>query len=100
MASKKKIKQTILFGSGFLVFISFFLLFNSLLYNDFLSPYIDANKVIGQVLGCNYYFFQPWYFYLMKLPLNNIFYLALIQWTFFILKKYSKKCFSYFPFFL
>jgi 4-amino-4-deoxy-L-arabinose transferase-like glycosyltransferase len=68
-------KDFVRFALGISAVLVPFFLMNIWLYSSPIYPLAEANSVIGKVLGCNYLYKEPAYFYFRELMKENIFYL-------------------------
>jgi 4-amino-4-deoxy-L-arabinose transferase-like glycosyltransferase len=71
--SFKKIKDTIKFGTIFLISILPYLIFNYLKYNSIFQPLIDGNYIIKNA-GV-WIFIKPWWYYFSEILNQNILYI-------------------------
>jgi hypothetical protein len=81
---KDMLKSLSVFSLGAGILLVPFLVINALIYPSPFFPLTEASRVIRQVIGCNYLYFHPWYFYLAMVLRENILYLAApfgIAWT-------------------
>lgn len=89
--NKKQLKNMFYYIIGFLIPLIPFLVFNQIMYSDFLFPFLSSSQVISKVVGCNYLRYQPWYYYLIMLLKDNIFNIFALVGIYLSIKKFSKQ---------
>jgi 4-amino-4-deoxy-L-arabinose transferase-like glycosyltransferase len=63
------------FGLGAAIPLAPFLVVNCIAYGSPILPFVEASRIIRQVIGCNYHYFRPWYFYFAMIVRENVVYL-------------------------
>ncbi|MFH0979085.1 MAG: glycosyltransferase family 39 protein [Candidatus Woesearchaeota archaeon] len=72
-----RFRSFMFFGLGALVPLVPALAVNLWFYSSPFFPFLEANRVINQVLGCNVLSFKPWYFYLRMMISESALYVLL-----------------------
>jgi hypothetical protein len=69
--TQKNISRILNFSSSLTVTFIPFLILNYILYQNPFLPFTFASSVIKKVLICNYITVQPWYFYMLRIIIDN-----------------------------
>lgn len=73
LGGKTRVRRLLYFSAGSGLILVPFMALNQAFYGNFLYPFTEASSIIGSVVGCNVIHYQSWWFYLVRLPLDNIF---------------------------
>lgn len=88
---KKKINNLLYYGYGFLAVLIPYLIFNQIMYGNFLFPFISASTIISKVAGCNYLNYHPWYYYLITILKDNFLNIFALAGIYFSIKRFNKQ---------
>jgi 4-amino-4-deoxy-L-arabinose transferase-like glycosyltransferase len=73
--SRDWFRRMVYLGLGSSAVLVPFMAFNKLMYDSFILPFTEAHDIILRVVGCNYLYYKPWYYYLQALLQENYLYL-------------------------
>lgn len=84
-------KKIFLYFAGFAITILPYLIFNQTIYGNFIFPFVSASNIIERVVACNYTYYNPPHFYIIKIFKDNVFNIFLIPGIIYLLKNKDKK---------